>query len=142
MKPHIIKLNFLQWIETNGKTSINRKASKSNMLEARPYMKNARLDLLSIYKIREEIKTRLRENDLKIACLKMRMEEERNETNSGYLKLLYALNQQNAKLKIRIYEFTEDTMEKWESFIIGYNLELDEVCKTLSELVEKNLKKN
>lgn len=142
MKAHIIKLNFLQWIETNGKTGSNGGAVKLNMEKTRPYMKNARLDLLSIYKIREEIKTRLRENDLKIACLKMRMEEERNETNSGYLKLLYALNQQNAKLKIRIYEFTEDTMEKWESFIVGYNLELNEVCKTLSELVEKNLKKN
>lgn len=142
MKPYIIKLNVLQWIETSGKTSFNCKAAKTNMEETRQYMMNRRLNLINIYAIRKEIKIKLKENDLKIASLIMRMEKEQNEINSGFLKLLYALNEQNVKLKIRIYEFTEDTMEKWKSFIVGYNRELDEVCKTLSELVEKNLKNN
>ncbi len=140
MKPQILKLNFLLWMDTD--SSLPDQKDKNEMEGKMHNQQYTRLDLVSIYRIRKEIKSRLRENDQKIAFIKTSMEEERNESYSNFMKILFKLNQQNAMLKIKIYEYIEETMAKWESFIVSYLLELDEICNSINELAEKNLKRS
>ncbi len=91
------------------------------------------------YKVASD--SRIRENDSLLVVLKARIKEEKREARITYEKELNQLEEKNEKLKARIHGYKENDKNKWESFKLGFNQDMDALGKSISALAHRNMDK-
>jgi chromosome segregation ATPase len=153
MKTTILKMTFLGAITAAAMTSCNNSPeqkvekaeekvadAKANVVDAKQELNQARLDSSADYiKFKEYADMKLKENDRSIADLKEQMKKERKETREKYDKKIDELDQKNAALKTRVKEYKkEEDKTRWESFKDGFNKDMDDLGKAISNIAEKN----
>jgi len=73
--------------------------------------------------------------------MKDKMNSERKVSMANYEKQLDSLELQNSRLRNDMRMFNSESKAKWESFKKNFNKELDSLRKSISLLVERNVKK-
>ena len=115
--------------------------AKSNLEDAKNDLNQAIADSTSDYiKFKAEAETKLSENDRTIANLKVQMKHEKKVTKMAYNKMIDDLEDKNAHLKMRIAENKETAKDKWENFKLGFNKDMDELGKSISQTAKQNMK--
>ncbi|MES2592847.1 MAG: hypothetical protein V4608_13270 [Bacteroidota bacterium] len=150
MKTPFIKFTLLGCIAIVGLTNCNNshetkvenaeqkvEEAKADVIEATVNLEEARLNSAEYVEYKEEAETKLKNNGLKIEEL---LNSQNKEFRSENIKFLEDLNQKNAKLRARIQEQKEGGKNKWESFKLDFNKEMDELGRAISAMVEKNRK--
>ena len=151
MKNNNVKILFLACITTATMISCTESPKKEaeKVENAKEAVVDAKIDLAKArqdsadeytqYKMASE--TRIRENDSLIADLKTRIKEEKKEARSAYEKQVKILDEKNEKLKATIHEYKENDKNKWQSFKLKFNQDMDELGKSISALAHRNMDK-
>jgi hypothetical protein len=150
MTANFYKLTFLLCITSVTISSCNFSTDQEaeKLVKAQTAVEEATLDLgmarkdsseFAQYKIESE--KQLRGNELLIADMKDKMNSERKVSMANYEKQLDSLELQNSRLRNDMRMFNSESKAKWESFKKNFNKELDSLRKSISLLVERNVKK-
>lgn len=151
MKNNNVKILFLACFTTATMISCTSSPQKEaeKVENAKEAVVDAKIDLAKArqdsaddynqYKLASE--TRIRENDSLIADLKTRIKEEKKEARSAYERQVKILDEKNEKLKATIHAYKEDDKNKWQSFKLKFNQDMDELGKSISKMAHKNMDK-
>jgi hypothetical protein len=100
-------------------------------------IKNYQADI-NAYRI--ETANRIAANELAIANFNEKIANEKKEAKADYLKKIAALEKRNADMKIKLAEYKEDGDDKWKTFKAEFNKEMDDLGKSIKDLVTKDKK--
>lgn len=121
----------------------NVEEAKTDLVVAKQELQQARLDSMKEYlNFKEASERKLKDNDAQIATLKYQIKSQKTEMQMDYNKQLEVLTQKNENLKTGIRNYKESTKEKWETFKMNFNVDLDSLGKTISMMSQKNKKNN
>lgn len=62
----------------------------------------------------------------------------KKDLKASYEKQIAVLEEKNSEMKIRMSEYKEDGGEKWQSFKIEFNHDMDELGKSLKDFTVDN----
>jgi hypothetical protein len=85
-------------------------------------------------KIKKETNTRITENKIRIAQLKVEMIKSGSSIDTAYAKEIEELEQKNKNIKIKVDSYKNDTSDDWELFKREYNHDMNELNRTIKEL--------
>lgn len=109
---------------------------------ARDELSAARMDSINTYgKYRAEVDARLVENDRQIAEIRAKIKSQKAAIQTQMNKDLDVLMQKNEDFKIEMKKQKDGAYSNWESFKEGFNSNLDNLGKSISEMAENNRKK-
>ena len=100
-------------------------------------IKNYQADI-NAYRI--ETANRIAANELAIAKFNVKIANEKKEAKADYLKKIAALEKRNADMKIKLADYKEDGDDKWKTFKAEFNKEMDDLGKSIKDLVTKDKK--
>ncbi len=121
----------------------NVEEAKTDLVVAKKELQQARLDSMKEYlNFKEASERKLNDNDAQIATLKYQIKSQKAEMQMDYNKQLEVLTQKNENLKAGIRNYKESTKEKWETFKMNFNEDLDSLGRTISMMSQKNKKNN
>ena len=115
--------------------------AKSDLEKAAEELNKARLDSANecnIYK--EEAESKMRANDNKIAELREKVKGENKKDRARYEKELDELSAKNVKLQADLQE-CKVSMDKWESFKVNFNREIEAISVGIAVMADKTRKK-
>ncbi|MDI1354171.1 MAG: hypothetical protein PSX36_04605 [bacterium] len=116
-------------------------SATTELNKANKELQDARVDSVNAHrKYKVELEIKLRENDQKIAELKNKLKEENKDLRANYQKQVDALDKKNSDLKDRVAQYQEESAEKWETFKMEFNQEMDDLGKSISKTAQKNMK--
>ena len=117
--------------------------AKENVMEAQSDLDKARADSAKEYQAyKDASQLRIQENEKKITDLKEAIRQEKAETRSAHQKEIDQLDAQNAKMKVRMNEFKQDSKDAWEKFKVGFNNDMDKLGAAISSINLKTKKKD
>ena len=107
-------------------------AANDNVSAAKQDLNQAIKDSLTEYqKFKKESDERIMAFDKNIAELKVKIANEKKENKARYEKKLNGLEQQNRKMKKDLEEYKEEGKEKWYSFRVKFNSDMDNLGTAL-----------
>lgn len=95
---------------------------------------------LEYNKFKLESDQRTIENDKLIADLKIQKSKIKKEAKAEYDKKIADLETRNSNLKQKLTDYKEEGKDKWESFKIEFNHDMDELGKALTDFTNSNTK--
>jgi 3-dehydroquinate dehydratase len=123
------------------KAENNLKEAKENVIEARVDLYNARNDSVTEYqKFKKDAEEKIIAQNKSITEFKARISKEKKENRAKYEKKLAELEQKNSDLKKKLDDYKDDGQDKWTSFKIEFNHDMDELGKAFKDLTVKNTK--
>jgi uncharacterized protein involved in exopolysaccharide biosynthesis len=87
----------------------------------------------SIQQFKKESEERIAANEKSIAEIRIRIAKENKENKAIFEQRLAVLEQQNKDMKKRLRNFTENQSEKWESFRVEFNNEMEKQGKAFRD---------
>lgn len=109
---------------------------------AKEELSAARMDSINTYeKYRAEVNARLIENDRQIAEIRAKIKTQKAIIQTQMNKDLDVLMKKNEDFKIEIKKQKDGAYSAWEGFKDGFNSNLDNLGKSISELAKNNQKK-
>jgi hypothetical protein len=91
-------------------------------------------------KIKKETNTRITENKIRIAQLKVEMIKSGFSIDTAYAKRIEELELKNKNIKIKVDSYKNDTSDDWELFKREYNHDINELNRAIKELKVYNKK--
>jgi hypothetical protein len=91
-------------------------------------------------KIKKETNTRITQNKIRIAQLKVKMIKSENSIDTLYAKKIEELEQKNKDIKIKVDSYKNDTSDDWELFKREYNHDMDQLNRAINEMAISNKK--
>jgi hypothetical protein len=91
-------------------------------------------------KIKKETNTRITENKIRIAQLKVKMIKSGNSIDTLYAKKIEELEQKNKDIKIKVDSYKNDTSDDWELFKREYNHDMDQLNRAIEDMTVNNKK--
>ena len=91
-------------------------------------------------KIKKETNTRIKENKIRIAQLKVEMIKSGFSIDTLYAKKIEELELKNKNIKIKVDSYKNDTSDDWELFKREYNHDINELNRAIKELKVYNKK--
>lgn len=150
MKPQSIKRIFFAVMLLAGMVSCTStpkdeaekvENAKENVMKAQSDLDNARADSAKEYQAyKDASQLRILENEKMITDLKEAIRQEKAETRSVHQKEIDQLDAQNAKLKVRMNEFKQDSKVAWEKIKVGFNNDMDKLGAAISSITLKTKK--
>ena len=114
----------------------NLKDAKQDLIDAKQELKEAQLDSISDYQqFKKESEERISKYEKSIAELRVKIAEEKKENKADKEKLLADLNKKNMALKKELDKFNDQGKDKWNSFVREFNHDMDELGKSLKDLM-------
>ncbi len=115
------------------------KEAKENVAEATENLNKAVLDSNTEYaKYKTATEATLFENEQRMAALKAKLQTDKKDMRVKYEKELDELYEKNTQMKTKINANKSITKDKWESFKIDFNNDLDKLGKSISALANKH----
>ena len=116
-------------------------SAKENVENAKDELTAARADSVNTYKnYRSEVDARLVENDRQIAEIRAKIKTQKISMRAQMNRDLDVLMQKNEDFKIEMKKQKDGAYSNWESFKDGFNSNLDNLGKSISEFAENNRK--
>ena len=116
-------------------------SAKEDVEDAKVALTAARADSINTYKnYRAEVDARLAENDRQIAEIRAKIKMQNAAVRLQMNKDLDVLMQKNEDFKIEMKKQKDGAYSNWESFKDGFNSNLDNLGKSISEFAENNRK--
>lgn len=150
MKTRIILNLLLAVLVSISISSCNKspKAKEAELNEAKQEVEIAEVDLDeaktdSVYafnKYKSSIQIKLVENEKVITDLKAKIEDKDRKTQTLYYRQLENLQIKNTELKLKIENYKQGPIQKWELFKVDFNNELDDLGKSISNTAKNNMK--
>ena len=144
MRKTILRAAFIVCVAaTTSCTTTETKAPETTpaLEQAKAELKVAKLETNQAYMMyKAEAEKRLADNEEKLIIFREKMKADKQVANEKLIKELDELAAKNAKLKADIIASKESTVDKWESFKLSFNKDLDEVGKSISTMAETNIK--
>jgi predicted HicB family RNase H-like nuclease len=91
-------------------------------------------------KIKKETNTRITENKIRIAQLKVKMIKSGKSIDTLYAKKIEELEQKNKDIKIKVDSYKNDTSDDWELFKREYNHDMDQLNRAIEDMTVNNKK--
>jgi outer membrane murein-binding lipoprotein Lpp len=125
-----------------GPSTAKEDAAKTEVKEAREDLKDAqKAATAEEWKaFKDESELRIRDNEVRIAELKVKIKKSGKDLDALYEKKIDALEQQNKDMKARIDVYERNNKSDWESFKREFNHDIDELGKALKDLTVNNTK--
>lgn len=82
----------------------------------------------------------INENDMRIAELKVKMNNTSKAADSTYKKKIAQLEKRNAAMKVKIQSYKDDSSQNWDSFKTEFNHDMNELGSALKDLTVDNKK--
>lgn len=114
-----------------------------DVADARENMEDAKEELMMAKKesnaeewekIKNETNTRIAENKIRIAQLKVLMIKSGSSIDTLYAKKIEELELKNKNIKIKVDSYKNDTSDDWELFKREYNHDMKEVNRAIKEI--------
>jgi outer membrane murein-binding lipoprotein Lpp len=114
---------------------------QENAEEQQQNLDQAQVDLeTETANFKMESNEKITANEKVIADFKTGLKSVKDDAKATYEKQVAVLEQKNAALKKRIEEQEDEGMEKWQSFKIEFNHDMDELGKSLKDFTINNKK--
>ena len=114
-------------------------SAKEDVEDAKDELTAARADSVNTYKnYRSEVDARLVENDRQIAEIRAKIRTQKASMRAQMNRDLDVLMQKNEDFKIEMKKQKDGAYSNWESFKDGFNSNLDNLGKSISEFAENN----
>jgi len=115
--------------------------AKENVTEAKQDLSQAQANYTNdVQKFRQETNSKINSNQDRIDELNANMVKEKKEIKAEYKKKIAVLKQKNTDMKKRMDDYNVDEKEKWESFKMEFNHDMDDLEKSLKDLTVKDIK--
>ncbi len=112
--------------------------ANENVIEANHNLNKALQDSIEIFRTASAEKIRL--NEIQINEFKAHIANEKVETKIRNEKKLAELEQKNNDLISRMDNYNDERQEKWDSFKVEYNHDMNELGEAFKNLTDKNVK--
>jgi hypothetical protein len=110
----------------------NLSDAKKNEADAKNDLKIAKTDSISSFQqFKNESNSRIVAHNKSIADFKVRIAKEKKENRAQYEKKLAQIEQKNTDLKKRLDDYKEAGNDKWISFKVSFNKDMDVIEKSL-----------
>ena len=81
---------------------------------------------------------RIQDNEKSMNDFKLRIAKEKLKAKKEYEKKLTELEKKNTDLKKKMADYKAEGSEKWNSFKVEFNKEMDELSKSIKDLISKD----
>lgn len=117
------------------------KNAEEDAVAANEALEDANAEYLAdMEKFRKETEAKTISNDEMIAELRGRMAKEKAAVRNDYQKKITALEESNARMKIRMTEYKDEGRDKWYAFKLEFNRDMDELGKALNDFTKSSVK--
>lgn len=82
----------------------------------------------------------INKNDMRIAELKVKMNNTGKAADSTYKNKITQLEERNAAMKVKIQSYKDDSSQNWDSFKTEFNHDMNELGSALKDLTVDNKK--
>jgi hypothetical protein len=82
----------------------------------------------------------INKNDMRIAELKVKMNNTGKAADSTYKNKIAQLEERNAAMKVKIQSYKDDSSQNWDSFKTEFNHDMNELGSALKDLTVDNKK--
>jgi thymidylate synthase len=121
------------------KETINSDESNENLVEAKESLDEARKEYVLRYEaFKLESDNKIAENEKVIAELKAKAKMESNAAKRDFEKELAVLEQKNQSLKEKMSYYKDEGDDKWESFKMEFDQDIDSLGQALKDLTKNN----
>jgi len=113
--------------------------AKENLVEAKESLDEARKDYVLKYEaFKLESDSKIAENEKIIAELKAKAKMEGDAAKQEFEKELAVLEQKNQSLKEKMSYYKDEGEDKWESFKLEFDRDMDNLGQALKDLTKNN----
>jgi len=98
-------------------------------------IKNYQTDM-NAYRI--ETANKIADNEKSIAAFNLKTAKDKKEARAEYLKKITVLEKRNAELKKKLDDYKDVGDDKWKTFKVEFNKEMDELGKSIKDLTSKH----
>ncbi len=132
---------------TSCRNSTEKKSEKledaeNDLLKAAADLNKARIDSANGCKLyKEEAESKMRANEHKITELRQKIKEDNSKERAKDEKELDELSTKNAKLQADL-KVCKVSMDKWESFKVNFNREIEAISVGIAVVAANNRKKH
>jgi hypothetical protein len=98
-------------------------------------IKNYQEDMAA-YRI--ETANRIVANEQAIAAFNQKILKEKKEKREDYLEDIAELNKKNLDMKLKLNGYKDDGNDKWKTFKMEFNKEMDDLGKSIKDLTTKD----
>lgn len=121
------------------KERTNTDEVKENLVEAKESLDKAKKEYVLRYQaFKLESDNKIAENEKVIAELKAKAKMESNAAKQDFEKELTVLEQKNQSLKEKMSYYKDEGDDKWESFKMEFNQDMDSLGQALKDLTKNN----
>ena len=121
------------------KETTNTDEVKENLVEAKESLDKAKKEYVLRYQaFKLESDNKISENEKVIAELKAKVKMESNAAKQDFEKELTVLEQKNQSLKEKMSYYKDEGDDKWESFKMEFNQDIDSLGQALKDLTKNN----
>lgn len=152
-KSNIFKITLLAFLLTAsiigfknapkpGTKTVEEAKAKSFELSHFDPKQNPLDSIIEYLEYKGEVVKKIRQNERKIASLKEKINVGEMGIEIDYIKPLDELKQRNINLSSRIQEYKEGAPQNWEAFKHQFNIEINEIDKSISLIAEIRYSEN
>lgn len=98
-------------------------------------IKNYQSDM-NAYRI--ETANRIALNEKSIADFNMKIAKDKKEARTEYMKKIAELEKKNAEMKKKLDDYKDAGDDKWKTFKVAFNKEMDDLGKSIKDLTSKH----
>lgn len=115
--------------------------AEKNVLEAKENLAQAEDDYqMEVANFKTETNEKITANEKLLVELNEEIKVTKKELKANYQNEVVKLEQKNAEMKQRMFDYKEDGNEKWQSFKREYNHDMDELGSALKDFMVNNKK--
>ena len=112
---------------------------KNNITEAKQDLNQAQEEYNDdVQEFKKETNDKIAGNEKTIAELNTRIAKEKKGAKADYKNKIANLEQRNADMKKKMDEYKEEGKDKWKSFKVEFNNEMDDLGKSIKDLMTSN----
>jgi hypothetical protein len=134
MKKPIITFALLAFTSFSFLTSCKNENTREETLETKKIIIVTEQDSLTDYQLfKMKINEKIAANELKIAELKVTVNEGNKKAKKQYDEKIILIEEKNKGLKVKVNNYTQSNAETWEAFKTGLQDNAEELEKDLEE---------
>lgn len=124
---------------TENKAITKTAEAKENLADAKETLDKAKKEYVLRYEaFKLESDSKIAENEKIIAELKKKAKMESNAAKEDFEKELAVLEQKNQSLKEKMSYYKDEGDDKWESFKLEFDSDMDNLGKALKDITKNN----
>jgi len=129
-------INGFKNVPMAGTKTVDEAKAKSIELSNYDQQQNPLDSIIEYLEYKGEVVKKLRQNGRKIANLKEKINMGEMGIETDYRKPLDELEQRNINLSSRIQQYKEGAPQNWEAFKHQFNMDINEIDKTISLMAD------